>query len=658
MRLARKVGPLFGVRWEHEPFGCTWVCDFATVTLAEIARGAPMPSKDEQARLDAERPPVGGAGAADAWALVGRAVWTPGRSVAPTALANATLNRFGPDTKAAVVLTAANRLLEDATRAVTTVCEHLARHDTSRSLALAVWAGLTLEVFRGQPALVVAAIQARAVQRSLTTRWGSQVAVGDLGATSARCEIGAPGVADAVDPWQPVKFSLVDDTLRALLAGDGDDAVGIDRRDDIAGAWCRRLLHMGRPGSGLVWLSETEGHRVAYSYQRVNAMVAPFVAEVMDDGGAAGERGVSLPPWPGKIELDGLSTLAVRAHAVAAHVASGYLRYVDRAAHEAPSPRRLSRAYLEEAAVALIARLGFDDPAALLLAGYQEYLRLSDSAQDPRVDADVVAERVQAMTASQHRTSTAFHEGSIDPGAASYLLEIGNVALDRVRDRLADTTGMDRALARYWRECLSTRGLRADPSVELDHLNDSQIFHLANYAHYMSTRSSPADLRRALRILSAVAEVRDRAVAHEPAGLVAKHVAGREAHLMCADVAAKLAERLPERERAARAAAWKSAAEHVRAALANPSLKLLFNGEWDDRRIWLALQRLEPVLAHLLDSAEPLSGFELEQAHQLVDAVVANSERQRLRSEDRSRIKALRSLQSRLTSTPRDAVPS
>jgi hypothetical protein len=647
VRLARKVGPLFGVRWEHEPFGRTWVCDFATVTLAEIARGAPMPPKEEQARLDAVEPPRRGAGTADAWGLVGRAVWTPGKLVAPTTLANATLNRFGPDTKAAVVLTAANRLLEDATSAVTTVCEHLVRQGTSRPLALAVWAGLTLEVFRGQPALVVAAVQARAVQRSLTTRWGSQVVVGDLRSTAARCEIGARAVDEGTDPWQPVRFSLIDDTLQVLLGGsDGDgNAVGSDRRDDIAGAWCRRLLQMGRPGSGMVWLSETDGHRVAYSYQRVNAMVAPFVAEVLDD--SATDVDAALPAWPDKTQLDRLSTAAVRAHAIAAHVASSYLRYADRAVHEAPAPRHRSRAYVEEAATATLGRLGRDDPAAILLAGYLEYLHLLDSIQEPAAE-DIVGEQVQAMVTAQQHTSTALREGLIDPGAASYLLELGNVALDRAREHLHDATNVDRSLARFWREAVRARGMNADPYIQLDELSGSQIFHLANYAEYLSKRSSTADLRRSLQILAAVSEVRDRVVAHEPAGLLSKHVAGRDAHLMCANVAARLADRLPERERASRAAVWDTAAGHVRAALANPSIELLFNSEWNDRQVLLALQRLEPALAHLLDSTESLTGLALERARRLVEAVLVNSERRSLRPEERSQIRALKSLQSRL----------
>jgi hypothetical protein len=117
------------VRWEHNPFARTWVCDFGSLTLAEIARGAPLPTREEQADLDAGTQhdatagPVPASGSAGTgWGWAGRAVWTPERSIAPAAIANATLNRFGPHTKAAVVLTAANRLLDDPSAAVTHVC--------------------------------------------------------------------------------------------------------------------------------------------------------------------------------------------------------------------------------------------------------------------------------------------------------------------------------------------------------------------------------------------------------------------------------------------------------------------------------------------------------------------------------------------------------
>ena len=130
-----------------------------------------------------------------AWQLAGRAVWTPRRAPTPGAITHATLNRYGPDTKAAVVLTGANRLLRDVTAAIASVCRSLADQDAAPEIRLAVWAGLVLEAFRGQPALVAAAVQAREIQRALTTPWGEYLELRGL-TTSARCEFGAAGIAD------------------------------------------------------------------------------------------------------------------------------------------------------------------------------------------------------------------------------------------------------------------------------------------------------------------------------------------------------------------------------------------------------------------------------------------------------------------------------
>src|SRR5436190_12668864 len=100
-RLARKVGPLFGVPWPDGPFGGrTWISDYARITLSEIARGAPLPTREQAARLT--RPDDG------AWTMVDRIGVAGSHAVLPNEIANATLNRFGPDTRAAVVLTAVN----------------------------------------------------------------------------------------------------------------------------------------------------------------------------------------------------------------------------------------------------------------------------------------------------------------------------------------------------------------------------------------------------------------------------------------------------------------------------------------------------------------------------------------------------------------------
>jgi len=50
-RIARKVAPLFGVSWDGNPYGLTWVSDYVKVSLTEIARGAPVPSRADLAAV-------------------------------------------------------------------------------------------------------------------------------------------------------------------------------------------------------------------------------------------------------------------------------------------------------------------------------------------------------------------------------------------------------------------------------------------------------------------------------------------------------------------------------------------------------------------------------------------------------------------------------
>jgi hypothetical protein len=614
VRLARKVAPLFGVRWEHNPFARTWVCDYAALTLAELARGAPLPAKPDRAPAPVGVPGTGpamGESAAEpvgGWGWSGRAVWTAPGVAAPSVLANATLNRFGPETKAAVVLTAANRLLPEATAAIEAVCDDLNNSPAGPQLRLAIWAGLVLEVFRGQPALVVAAIQARAVQRSLTAQWGAQVGLDRLGESSARCEIGAVGVEEQPDPWHPIRFALIDDTLERLdLSAAGP--VGPDRREDIAAAWCRRLLKMGRPGSGLVWLVEDEqGHRFAHSYQRVGAMVAPFVAEALDAGpGPADESAPCLVDPVVDPAVRPRGPAAVRARAVAPHVAVNYLRYIEETATDFAALREHTREVIGHAARVTVDRLGPSDPASLLLTGYGEYLQLWDLTQVGGSQAQALRCAAENLLAGQRRTVAARHAGQIDPGAASYLLEIGNVALVAVREQV-EIPGVDRTLARMWREALSARGVDPDPATALERLSHSQIFHLATYGDYLAGRATSTDLRRALRILEAVTEIRERVAAGETASLPAKFASPRDAHQAAARVAAQLARSLPARERSARAAAWASAVRHALAVLSDPSTEeLLGRGGRDNAAVRMAAVKIEPALSHLMDEDDSLA---------------------------------------------------
>ncbi|WP_161790212.1 hypothetical protein [Streptacidiphilus carbonis] len=148
-RLARKVGPLFGVPWPEAPGGWqSWCCDYSRLTLAEVMRGAPRPAKDSEPGGYADR------GVSD------------DELKGSSPIANATAARFGPDTKAAFVLTAANVLLEPVTDAL---CNALAEVPVDDPILLiGTYASCLLEVFRSEPLLILSAMQAEGVQRALS----------------------------------------------------------------------------------------------------------------------------------------------------------------------------------------------------------------------------------------------------------------------------------------------------------------------------------------------------------------------------------------------------------------------------------------------------------------------------------------------------------
>ena len=608
VRLARRVAPLFGVPWAHHPHGRTWVCDFSAVTLAEISRGAPLPRRDDA--------PSSGSGADAIGGTCGRGVAADAAEAATT-IASATLNRFGPHTKSAVVLTAANRLLVDVTDAATAVCRDAGGQPLAPTLRLVMWAGLVLEAFRAQPALVVAAIQARSVQRSLTARWGDHVVAGPELADGARSELGVATSPPDDPALAPVRFALVDDTLAAVdLSGGGRPPVGADRRDDLASAWARRLLRMGRPGSGIVWLHEDDGgHRAVHAYQHVGAMVSPFVDEMLGadpdaaGSGAAGSGAAVpvLPRWPAPEELDRATVTTVRAHAVALHAAVSYLSYLETPAQRSPGLKRAIRDLVDTAAASVVARLGEDDPAALLLAGYAETLLLKDLLRDRAgEDAGRLVPAVRAQLDGLRRTRQAWLAGRLAPGTASYLLESACVVVGDVLDRRGDALDDDlrrtltRTLARTWREALAARGVPEDPASSLATLTPSQVFHLYRYAQYLVRRGGASDLRRALAVVEAVAAVRDEVARSEPAGLVVKHTSARLAHELACQVACELLAVTPARERTAAARLRDATERHLRAVLADPSTTAVLASPDNDRTLLWALESIGPALLDLL----------------------------------------------------------
>ena len=669
-RIARKVASLFGVAWEQSPFDFTWVCDFGSITLAEIARGAPFPPRHVQSAMDEEatrvRSPAGNGSARPGhsgrpaspgdpapssvsaskgepsaqWQPADRAVWTFRRAPTPAAIAHATLNRYGPDTKAAVVLTGANRLLQDVTAAVASVCEQMAGNGVGVEVRLAVWAGLILEAFRGQPALVAAAIQARAIQRALTTPWGEHLWLPGLG-KSARCEFGAttqePGSPgpDAHDAQSPTRFHLIDSTLPLLgmpiPIEDGPLLSHRDVLDDIAARCCLRLMQIGHPGRGITWVSElAPGHRSVQTYLRVGSAVAPFVAEVFSMLGLADRPGSHVNAGEvsrllAGIDFARLTRPARRAHLVSAHALASYLRFHDNLLQEQPELRAATRALTGRAAAAAAKCLGPGDPVTLLLDAYTAYCTAWDLSRDAAVDGRHRVGVATDLGRQLGRVTGAWQAGALDPGTASYLLEVGAMALERLY-----APGTDPAeLAGLWRHAMLARAV--DPDRDLGEpltLPDAQCYHLQNYAAFLASRATGAtDLRHALAVQRTCVRIRDLVTHGELAEYDAKFTSARTSRQAAAAIVGKLLESTdPETDHRDLLA---EGVGHARAAIENPTTRAMLAAD----RAGLDLVRLAVAVLPVIIAArewdlrgtgnDPLVGEDLVQAaDRLLGAVV------------------------------------
>lgn len=650
VRLARKVAPLFGVGRDIPPFRRTWVCDYTSLSLAEIGRGAPLPSREERARLESEwcDPP------SDQdlqWRWSGRAVWSSKQHALPGALSNATLNRYGPDTKAAAVLSAANRLLREATTAIAAAARHLADTGCDPEVRLATWAGLVLEVYRSQPALVVAAVQARQVQRSLSTQWGEQVDGTGLSGAGAPAEVQPwppdhhPDDADSrLAQWRPTTFDLVDATLPLLgLAEDtpaGPALVTADALDDIASAWCQRLLAIGRPGRGVVWLVEDDtGSRWVHAMVRVGAVVAPFVAATLS-GTSAGRRSAPpvLPSLPTKAGLAAGSRWERRAHLLSVHIAVNYVRYRDELLKTWPRLRPQTRDLVDEAVRRCGDVLEQDDPVQLLLQAYVAYLNVVDASEKTRSEA------VEQLIASQWRVMAAWQDGHLDPGAVAYLLEIGIVALTDPTSQQSLGQGTvpcpdPSALRTWWRAVLTARGLdpEADLAATITSLPDAQVFHLHRYAAWLAASGRRADLRRALTVQERVAAVRAEVVRREPANYAVKSWAARSAHELATEIAVNLALATPDREHRARAAVLETALRHAHAVLVDPSTDTLLRPAGSDPPTVRAAEVVARALCVAAAHGLPVPQEDIVAALRLLDAATATDGTREWRLDDSRR---------------------
>ncbi|GGM89317.1 hypothetical protein GCM10011609_27730 [Lentzea pudingi] len=507
-RFARKVAALFGVPSESNPFRpMTWVCDFTTITVSEIARGAPLPTRAAAAELRGQ-PHEG------EWLEHGRAVLAVGGKTLPNEIVAATVNRFGPDTKAAVVLSATNVLLAPVTTAIAAGLPLLRGADGGELPTvqwIAAWAATAVEVYRSQPALVLAAVKARSIQRESLTApvfpWADRLA----GNAKARCEMGAVAPPPPDPVTRPADLDFIDRiAVKRLDAAGGlpideSDAVpfggGPSIGERMAALLVRLLADMGSPDSvGHVWVSERQpGQAVAEAMLPSSGLVRELV-EAWAHG-------------PGELPHSDEFTDAL-GDAMAQPV-------------RLPAPREvaalpvLARRVVVLAAMGVVRQMGLLAPSrwvcgpefAALLDDVEELLGTLPSG-DPIVPETRLRVAVQRASVQRHdghaghETVTALLRAAddclvsavLDRGMLADVLVVVCVELFQLREMAGDQAVLTEAVHRYWRAFADAVEVDVfNPDVDRTGLS----FQLHNYAAFLGgNRDSEADLRAALHLFA------------------------------------------------------------------------------------------------------------------------------------------------------------
>jgi hypothetical protein len=485
-RLARKVAPLFGVPWLDGPFGHrTWVCDYNKVTLSEIARGAPLPSRG-RVGWAREAVPCG-------WAVVDRIGVSASGATLPHVIPNATLNRFGPDTKAAVLLTAANRLLAPVTAAIGDALRSLVAADgrpLSRRVRAVAWTALLLEAFRTQPALVAAAIRSRTVQRELLVDWHLPLAGPSASVALTRCEVSGPEPDEPRNPAScPRELELVDGTVTLL---------GVAEPAEVADRLLRELIAIGtRQSSSHLWLSERVPDQLV-----VEALIPPtelvnrFVSRVdplLGDGPDVPDGGPALPRIPDEAELEGTPLLVRRTVLLAVLAIMRDLRYDGEQRERTRGPVVPALGALTRLAGRV---LDADDPAAALIQCRVADMVVHTCRHDVR--HDLSGPLRELMDAVEH-CIVLLDGGVLDRGAAAEAISSANVEINIVRRTNAALAGsglpspveLDTWLRGSWAAfCRAVEIETAAGAGSEDGADDPRRpagHHLHNYASYLAT---------------------------------------------------------------------------------------------------------------------------------------------------------------------------
>lgn len=631
-RLARKVAPLFGVPWADGPFGDrTWVCDYAKITLSEIARGAPLPTRAQAGQLD--EVPEG------TWDVV-RRIGVAGRAAGlPNEIANATLNRFGPDTRAAVVLTAVNRLLLpvlDAARTALALLVDEQQAPLPVAHRLAAWAGLVIEVFRSQPALVAAGIHARAIQHELVQHWQLPLATRLADLPLTRCEIDPARTRATTSETEPSTLDVADLTFTALrLAPEREDPAGpvaTDeppglaarlRHDESVDVLLRRLLAAGTAAeSSFLWMSERAPGQLA-----VEALLPPtevidrFVRHsqrLLDPGASTTEPGTVFPAIPSAEQLAALPVLARRAVLIA-------LLAVLRHMQHSPGGRESSRAGIVPVLrdVADLARrtLDVDDPVSALTECRVADMIVQTLRPDARED---LREPLQDLLAGLVRCEDLLRRGLLDRGAAAEAISSACVELNAVARSNAEHPGSGLPSPDKLLERLRDGWLAYHEALEIPPFSAASGlprppglagYHLHNYAAFLTTAASTdAELEEAVALFRGVVlPSREEFVARSGYFTPLRH---------SLQIASRATSRLAgsARDRGDRAAAVGWAAlgrELVIRALADEETQRLLRAEPTESACRFALLAA-PALVLAVEVGAPGAGTDIPRARELV----------------------------------------
>jgi hypothetical protein len=442
----------------------------------------------------------------EGWQIVDRVGVAGSGAAMPHEIANATLNRFGPDTRAAVLLTAVNRLLDPVRHAVCAVLDVLVADDGEplpMELRMVGWTVLMIETFRSQPALVSAGIAARAIQRQLVATWELPLSARLAGMPLTRCEISAP--TRPVAPSQPDELEVVDATFAAIRDnGDSGSTLARRLRHDEVVDWLLRRLHAAGSlqDASHLWLSERrDGELVVEALMPPTQLTRDFVEQVV--GSAAGQDDHRLPRVPSNDMFIALPTLTRRAVLIAI---LGMLRHIQINPQQRERTRQSVVRVLAQITELAEHGLPENDPMRPLVRCRTALM----TVQTQRYDRghDIVAPMAQ-LVAGADDCAAALCSGLLDRGAVAEIIGAANIEVNIVRvtnaadhdSGLPDPADLNVWLRRSWRTYLDA--IEVDPDA-LDSPDIARLglvgYHLHNYAAFLTWQDSADDLHAAVRL--------------------------------------------------------------------------------------------------------------------------------------------------------------